>query len=52
MKSVLMDIMVVDVPPKFGMLFSRYWIKQLGGTLDMDLTYVTIHVFGGEHRRL
>jgi hypothetical protein len=33
MKSVVMDIVVVDVPPNFGMLLSRYWIKSLGGTL-------------------
>jgi hypothetical protein len=33
MKSILMDIMVADIPPKFGMLLSRYWIKRLGGTL-------------------
>jgi hypothetical protein len=52
MKSVVMDIMVADVPPKFGMLLSRSWIKRLGGTLQMDLTYATIPVFGGEHRRL
>jgi hypothetical protein len=52
MKSVVMDIVVADVPPKFGMLLSRSWIKNLGGTLQMDLTYATIPVFGGEHRRL
>jgi hypothetical protein len=52
MKSVDMDIVVADVPPKFGMLLSRSWIKRLGGTLHMDLTYATIPVFGGEHRRL
>jgi ribonuclease HI len=52
MKSVVMDIVVADVPPKFGMLLSRSWIKKLGGTLQMDLTYATILVFGGEHRRL
>jgi hypothetical protein len=33
MKSIVMDIAVVDVPPKFGMLLSRSWIKRLGGTL-------------------
>jgi hypothetical protein len=33
MKSVVMDIVVVDVPPKFGMLLSRSWIKRLRGTL-------------------
>jgi ribonuclease HI len=52
MKSVVMDIVVADVPPKFGMLLSRSWIKKLGGTLQMDLTYATIPVFGGEQRRL
>jgi ribonuclease HI len=51
-KSVVMDIVVVDVPPKFGMLLSRSWIKRLGGTLQMDLTYATILVFGGENRKL
>jgi len=52
MKSVVMDIMVVDVPPKFGMLLLRLWIKILGGMLHMDLTYATIPVFGGDHRKL
>jgi hypothetical protein len=52
MKSVVMDIIVVDVLPKFDMLLSRSWIKRLGGTLQMDLTYATILVFRGEHRRL
>jgi hypothetical protein len=52
MKSVVMDIIVVDVPPKFRMFLSRYWIKRLGGTLQMDLSYATILVFKGEQRRL
>jgi hypothetical protein len=30
MKSVVMDIVVDVVPPKFGMMLSRYWIKILG----------------------
>jgi hypothetical protein len=51
-KSVVMKIVVADVPPKFDMLLSRSWIKKLGGTLHMDLTYATIPVFGGEHKRL
>jgi hypothetical protein len=33
MKSVVMDIVVADVPMKFDMLLSRSWIKRLGGTL-------------------
>ena len=52
MNSVVMDIVVADVPPKFDMLLSRSSIKKLGGTLQMDLTYATILVFGGEHKRL
>jgi len=52
MKSVVMDVVVADVPPKFGMLLSRSWIKRMGGTLQMDLTYATIPVFRGEFRRL
>jgi hypothetical protein len=28
MKSVVMDIVVVDIPPKFGMLFSRSSVKR------------------------
>jgi hypothetical protein len=47
MKSVVMDIVVADVPPKFGMPLSISWIKRLRGTLEMDLTYATILVFGG-----
>jgi hypothetical protein len=52
MKSVVMDIVVADIPLKFGMLLSRSWIKKLGGTLQMDLTYATIPIFRGEQRRL
>jgi hypothetical protein len=33
MKSVVLYVIVVDIPPKFGMLFSRSWAKKVGGTL-------------------
>ena len=52
MKSIMMDIVVADVPPKFRMLLSRGWIKRLGGTLQNDLSYATVPVFGGKIRRL
>jgi hypothetical protein len=52
MKSVVMEIVVDNVPPKFGMLLSRSWIKRLGETLQMDISYSIIPVFGGEQRRL
>ena len=52
MKSMMMDIVVANVSPKFGMLLSRGWIKRLGGTLQNDLSYATVPIFGGESRRL
>ena len=45
MKSMVMDIVVADVPPKFGMLLSRGWIKRLVGTLQNDLSYAIVPVF-------
>ena len=32
-KIIVMDVVVADIPPKFGMLFSRYWASKLKGTL-------------------
>ena len=52
MKSVIMDVVVADITPKFGLLLSRSWAKKVGGTLQMDLSYATIPMFGGENRRL
>ena len=51
-KSVMMDIVVVDIPPKFSLLLSRSWSKRLGVTLHMDLTYATIPMLRGETKRL
>ena len=47
-----MDIVVVDIPPKFGLLLSHSWSKRIGGTLQMDPTYATIPIFGGDTKRL
>jgi hypothetical protein len=52
MRSMVMDVVVADIPPKFGLLLSRPWRKRLGGTLHMDLSYATIPVFGGYLKRL
>ena len=46
-----MDVVVVDVLVKVGMLLSRSWAAKLKGTLQMDMSYATIHVFV-ERRRL
>lgn len=52
MKNVLMDIVVADIEPKFGLLLSRLWSKRLGGTLQMDFSYATIPMFCGKSMRL
>ena len=51
-KGIMMDIVVANIPPKFGLLMSRSWSKRIGGTLHMDLTYSTIPMFGGETKRM
>lgn len=40
--STIMDIVVVDLPPLYGMLLSRKFSASLGGTLQMDLTFAFI----------
>jgi hypothetical protein len=52
MRNMVMDVVVVVIPPKFGLLLSRSWRKRLGGTLQMDLSYAIVPVFGGEIKRL
>jgi ribonuclease HI len=47
-KNLVMDVVVADIPPKFGMLLSRSWAVKLKGTLQMDMSYATIPVFGQE----
>ena len=50
-KFLVMDIVVADVPPKYGMLLSRSWGAKLQGTMQMDMTYATIPIFN-QNRRL
>jgi len=45
-KSKVMDIVVAEILPKYGMLLSRSWGAKLKGTLQLDLSYATILVFG------
>ena len=44
-KCMVMDVVVADVPPKYGMLLSRSWGCKIQGTMQMDMTYATIPVF-------
>jgi hypothetical protein len=43
-----MDVVVIDIPLKYGFILSRYWGANLGGSLQLDMTYATIPVFGGQ----
>lgn len=45
-KSIVMDIIVEDITPKYGMLLSRSWGGELQSTLQMDMGYATITIFG------
>ena len=49
-KSIVMDVVVAEIPPKFGMLLSRSRASKLKGTLQMDMSYTTIPLFGGHIR--
>lgn len=41
-----MDIVVAGIPPKYGMLLSRSWGENLQGSLQLDMSYATISIFG------
>jgi hypothetical protein len=49
-KNMVMDIVVDDIPPNFGMLLSRSWVVKLKGNLQMDMEYAIIHVFCQDRR--
>jgi ribonuclease HI len=49
-KSMVMDVVVADIPPKYGMLLSRSWGAKLKGTLQLDMSYSTIPVFRQQRR--
>jgi hypothetical protein len=49
-KNMVMDVVIADIPPKLGMLLSRSWAVKLKGTLQMDMSYATIPIFGHDKR--
>lgn len=51
-RILVMDVVVIDIPARFGMLLSRSWGGKLGGVLKLVFTYVVTPTFGGEERRL
>jgi hypothetical protein len=44
-KSMVMDVVVADIPPKYGMLLSQSWGAKLRGNLQLDMSYATVPVF-------
>jgi hypothetical protein len=51
-KTVHIDIIVVDVPNVWGMLFSRKFGAMIGGSLEMDLTFLRLPLKDGTTGRL
>jgi hypothetical protein len=49
-KNMVMDVVMADIPPNFGMLLSRSWTAKLKGTLQMDMSYATIPIFGQDRQ--
>jgi ribonuclease HI len=49
-KRMVMDVVVADIPPKYGMFLSCSWGAKLKGTLQLDMSYATIPVFGQQRR--
>lgn len=42
------NIIVVDIPPYYGILLSKIWIIVIGGNVQLDLSYATITMNGKE----
>jgi hypothetical protein len=51
-KVIHIDIVIVDVPDVWGMLLSRKFPSNSGGTLEVDLTYVNLPLKNGIIGRL
>jgi hypothetical protein len=39
-KMLVMDVLVIDCPTKWGMLLSRQHAADVGGSMQRDLSYV------------
>lgn len=43
-KYLTLNVVIVDCPTKWGMLLSRQWVACVGGSVQMDMSYVTIPI--------
>jgi hypothetical protein len=48
----MIDVVIVDVPPSYGMLLSRHKVTYVVGNIQYYLSHATILSFGGESRHL
>lgn len=51
-KFLMLDVVIADVPPTYGMLLSINWGTSVGGNMKFELYYSTISIFGGDTRCL
>ena len=42
--QINMNVLVLDIPDTWGILLPREWATKLGGSIWMDLSYVTIPI--------
>lgn len=42
--EMTMIVLVVDIPPYYGMLLSRKWSAAMGASLQCNLSYITFHI--------
>ena len=45
-KELTMSVLVVDIPPQYGMLLSRKLSTTMGGSLQCDLSFSTFQIDG------
>ena len=45
-KELTMSVLVVDIPPQYGMLLSRKWSAAMGGSIQCDLSHATFQIDG------
>ena len=42
--ELTMSVLMVDIPPHYGMLLSRKWSAAIGASLQCDLSYATFYI--------
>ena len=45
-QELTMSVLVVDIPPQYGMLLSRKWSAAIGGSIQCDLSHAAFHIDG------